>query len=41
MLENTIKSESQKKGGGNKELIAKLEIRLEDVKEFKSKKKTT
>ena len=38
LLENTIRTESEKKGGGNKELIAKLEIRLEDVREFKSKK---
>ena len=38
LLENTIRTESEKKGGGNKELIAKLEIQLEDVREFKSKK---
>lgn len=30
-LQNTIDTESQKVGGGNKELIEKLEFKLEDI----------
>jgi len=38
LLENTIQKEKEKKGGGNKELIEKLEFKLEDVINKKPKK---
>lgn len=38
LLENTIRKEQEKKGGGNKELIEKLEIKLQEVKDRKIKK---
>ena len=38
LLENTIKVEQEKTGGGNKELIEKLEIKLQEVKDRKVKK---
>jgi len=34
-LQNTIDTESQKVGGGNKELIEKLQFKLQDVIEAK------
>jgi len=40
LLENTIKTESEKKGGGNRELIVKLSNKLEDVRESKPTKKS-
>lgn len=40
LLENTIRTESEKKGGGNKELIVKLSNKLEDVRESKPTKKS-
>lgn len=39
LLENTIKTEQEKTGGGNTELIEKLEEKLEDVKSWEPKKK--
>ena len=38
LLENTIKVESEKVGGGNKELIEKLQDKLEDVRAKKPTK---
>lgn len=38
LLENTIKVESEKVGGGNKELIEKLEEKLVKVREWEPKK---
>ena len=38
LLENTIKVESEKVGGGNKELIEKLQEKLEDVRAKKPTK---
>ena len=38
LLENTIRVEQQKAGGGNKELIEKLQIKLQEVKDRKIKK---
>lgn len=38
LLENTIRKEQEKKGGGNKELIEKFEIKLQEVKDRKIKK---
>ena len=40
LLENTIRTESEKKGGGNRELIVKLSNKLEDVRESKPTKKS-
>ncbi len=40
LLENTIRTESEKKGGGNKELIVKLSNKLENVRESKPTKKS-
>ena len=40
LLENTIRTESEKKGGGNRELIVKLSNKLEDVSESKPTKKS-
>ena len=40
LVENTIKTESEKKGGGNRELIVKLSNKLEDVRESKPTKKS-
>lgn len=39
LLENTIRKEQEKKGGGNKELIDKLSEKLEDVREKPINKK--
>lgn len=39
LLENTIRKEQEKKGGGNKELIEKLSEKLEDVREKSINKK--
>jgi hypothetical protein len=39
LLENTIKTEQSKKGGGNKDLIEKLSEKLEDVRESHLNKK--
>tara|TARA_B100000900_G_C20545260_1_gene702258 strand:+ start:978 stop:1388 length:411 start_codon:yes stop_codon:yes gene_type:complete len=38
LLENTIRTEQEKVGGGNKELIEKLQDKLEDVREKQIKK---
>lgn len=39
LLENTIRKEQEKKGGGNKDLIEKLSEKLEDVREKPINKK--
>ena len=39
LLENTIQKEQQKTGGGNQDLIDKLTIKLEDLYDWKPKKK--
>ena len=39
LLENTIRKEQEKKGGGNKDLIEKLSEKLEDVREKSINKK--
>ena len=39
LLENTIRKEQEKKGGGNKDLIEKLSEKLEDVRENPINKK--
>lgn len=39
LLENTIRKEQEKKGGGNKDLIKKLSGKLEDVREKPINKK--
>jgi len=39
LLENTIEKEQQKTGGGNQDLIDKLTIKLDNLYEWKPKKK--
>lgn len=39
LLENTIQKEQQKTGGGNQDLIDKLTIKLENLYDWKPKKK--